>query len=152
MSITSSLQSLKLSSPFLHGSAPLARLSKPNSSFSQQPLKTPTFLPPIRAMRSMQGKVVCATNDKTVSVEVVRLAPHPKYKRRVRKKKKFQAHDPDNKFKVGDFVQLEKSRPISKTKTFIAVPIPSRNGKQGKEETGELGIPLESNQPQEQQA
>ncbi|MBA0599298.1 30S ribosomal protein S17, chloroplastic [Gossypium raimondii] len=148
MSITSSLQSLKLSSPFLHGSSTsLYRLSKPNSSLSCQPLKSPAFLPPIRAMKSMQGKVVCATNDKTVSVEVVRLAPHPKYKRRVRKKKKFQAHDPDNQFQVGDIVQLEKSRPISKTKTFIAVPIPSKNGKPGNEETGELGIPLESNQP-----
>ncbi|XP_022714993.1 30S ribosomal protein S17, chloroplastic-like [Durio zibethinus] len=150
MSITCSLQSLKLSSPFLHGSASLSLLSKPNSSLSLQSRKTPTFPPPIRAMKFMQGKVVCATNDKTVSVEVVRLAPHPKYKRRVRKKKKFQAHDPDNQFKVGDFVQLEKSRPISKTKSFIAVPVPSRNGKREKAETGELGIPLESEQPQEQ--
>ncbi|KAG8481905.1 hypothetical protein CXB51_026709 [Gossypium anomalum] len=153
MSITSSLQSLKLSSPFLHGgSTSLSRLSKPNSSLSCQPLKSPAFLPPIRAMKSMQGKVVCATNDTTVSVEVVRLAPDPKYKRRVRKKKKFQAHDPDNQFQVGDIVQLEKSRPISKTKTFIAVPIPSKNGKPGNEETGELGIPSESNQPREQPA
>ncbi|XVF74570.1 hypothetical protein PTKIN_Ptkin13bG0120300 [Pterospermum kingtungense] len=152
MSIISSLHSLKLSSPFLHGSTSLSRLSKPSSSVCQQPLKAPTFLPPIRAMKSMQGRVVCATNDKTVSVEVVRLAPHPKYKRRVRKKKKFQAHDPDNQFQVGDYVQLEKSKPISKTKTFIAVPVPSRNGKQGKEQTGELGIPLESKQPEEQQS
>ncbi|KAK8988670.1 hypothetical protein V6N11_030050 [Hibiscus sabdariffa] len=77
--------------------------------------------------------------------------PHPKYKRRVRKKKKFQAHDADNQFKVGDHVQLEKSRPISKTKTktFIAVPLPSWKGKQEKEEKGELVIPLESNQTQE---
>ncbi|XWS16331.1 hypothetical protein CRYUN_Cryun34aG0075900 [Craigia yunnanensis] len=149
MSITSSLQSLKLSSPFLHGSTSLSLLSKPNSSLSHQPLKPPAFLPPIRAMKSMRGKVVCATNDNTVSVEVVRLAPHPKYKRRVRKKKKFQAHDLDNQFKVGDLVQLEKSRPISKTKTFLIVPIPSKNGKQ---ETGELGIPLESKQLEEQQA
>ncbi|XVF24973.1 hypothetical protein REPUB_Repub13aG0173300 [Reevesia pubescens] len=152
MSITSSLQSLKLSSPFLPGSTPLSHLSKPSSFVPHQPLKTPTFLPPIRAMKSLQGKVVCATNDKTVSVEVVRLAPHPKYKRRVRKKKKFQAHDPDNQFKVGDSVQLEKCRPISKTKAFIAVPVPSRNVKLEKEETGELGIPLESKQPQEQPA
>ncbi|KAE8659520.1 30S ribosomal protein S17 [Hibiscus syriacus] len=152
MWITSSLHSLKLSSPFLHGSTSLSHLSKPDSSVTQHPLKSPAFLPPIRAMKSLQGRVVCATNDKTVSVEVVRLAPHPKYKRRVRKKKKFQAHDPDNQFKVGDYVQLEKSRPISKTKTFIAVPVPSRNGKQEKEEKGELGIPLESQQPQEQQA
>ncbi|KAB2081485.1 hypothetical protein ES319_A05G135500v1 [Gossypium barbadense] len=150
MSITSSLQSLNLSSPFLHGSTSLPLLSKPNSFPPHQPLRSPAFLPPIRAMKSMQGQVVCATNDKTVAVEVVRLAPHPKYKRRVRKKKKFQAHDPDNQFKVGDYVQLEKSRPISKTKTFIAVAVPSRNGKQEKEEAGELGIPLESKQTQEQ--
>ncbi|GMI82077.1 PIGMENT DEFECTIVE 347, PLASTID RIBOSOMAL SMALL SUBUNIT PROTEIN 17, ribosomal protein S17 [Hibiscus trionum] len=152
MSVTLSLHSLKLSSPFLHGSTSLTQLSKPNSSLSFQPLKAPAFPPPIRAMKSLQGRVVCATNDKTVSVEVVRLAPHPKYKRRVRKKKKFQAHDADNQFKVGDYVQLEKSRPISKTKTFIAVPVPSRNVKQEKEEKGELGIPLESSQSQEQQA
>ncbi|KAK8524925.1 hypothetical protein V6N13_015922 [Hibiscus sabdariffa] len=151
MSITCSLQSLKLSSQFLNGSTSLSHLSKPNCSLSQQPLKPPSFLPQIRAMKSMQGRVVCATNDKTVSVEVVRLAPHPKYKRRVRKKKKFQAHDPDNQFQVGDFVQLEKSRPISKTKTFIAVPVPTRNVQPRKEETGELGIPLESDQSQEQQ-
>lgn len=102
-------------------------------------------------MKSLQGRVVCATNDKTVSVEVVRLAPHPKYRRRVRKKKKFQAHDPDNQFQVGDYVQLEKSKPISKTKAFIAIPVPSRNGNgnQKKEQTGELKIPLESKQPQE---
>lgn len=97
-------------------------------------------------MKSIQGKVVCATNDKTVAVEVVRLAPHPKYKRRVRKRKKFQAHDPDNKFKVGDIVQLEKTRPISKTKTFLAVPLLNRNLKKKDTEKEELGIPLESQQ------
>lgn len=86
----------------------------------------------------MQGRVVCATNDKTVAVEVVRLAPHPKYKRRVRMKKKYQAHDPDNVFKVGDVVRLEKSRPISKTKSFVALPVLKRN---------DLGIPMESQQP-----
>lgn len=90
---------------------------------------------------------MCATNDKTVAVEVVRLAPHPKYKRRVRKKKKFQAHDPDNQFKVGDLVQLERSKPISKTKAFVAVAVPKRNSKNAvTEEEGKqvLGIPLES--------
>lgn len=78
-------------------------------------------------------------------MEVTRLAPHPKYKRRVRKKKKYQAHDPENQFQVGDVVQLEKSRPISKTKTFIAVPVPVKNLKKKSGEE-ELGIPLESQQ------
>lgn len=77
------------------------------------------------------------------------MAPHPKYKRRVRTKKKYQAHDPENQFQVGDVVQLEKSRPISKTKTFIAVPLPAKNvkSKSGEvEASNELGIPLESQQ------
>ncbi|XP_062089278.1 small ribosomal subunit protein uS17c [Humulus lupulus] len=166
MSITGSLlqlpplHSLKLSSsssssssvatPFLHGSTPLSLLSKPSSALTSPTLAPPSFLPLIRAMRSMRGRVVCSTNDKTVAVEVVRLAPHPKYKRRVRKKKKYQAHDPDNQFKVGDIVQLEKSRPISKTKTFVAVAVPERNSskKSGEEAQSpqELGIPLESQQ------
>ncbi|PON88420.1 Ribosomal protein [Trema orientale] len=165
MSLTASLlqlpplHSLKLSTttittPFLHGSTPLPLLSKPSSSLARPTPAPPSFLPPIRAMRSMRGRVVCSTSDKTVAVEVVRLAPHPKYKGRVRKKKKYQAHDPDNQFKVGDIVQLEKSRPISKTKTFVAVAVPGRNSskKEGRDEEEpvpqELGIPLESQQGQ----
>ncbi|WCJ40786.1 ribosomal protein S17 [Euphorbia peplus] len=150
ISLTSSLNTLTLSSPFLHGSTPLSNLSKPTSSLSFPPQKPLSFLPSIKAMRSLQGKVVCASSDKTVAVEVTRLAPHPKYKRRVRKKKKFQAHDPENQFKVGDLVQLEKSKPISKLKTFIAIPIPPREKKEKKEglegSGGDLGIPLETQQ------
>lgn len=102
-------------------------------------------------MKLMQGKVVCATNNKTVSVEVTRLAPHPMYKRRIRIKKKYQAHDETNRFKVGDIVQLQKSRPISKTKSFIAIPLPPRpprppKDEGTKEDSGELGIPMESQQ------
>lgn len=92
---------------------------------------------------------MCSASDKTVAVEVVRLAPHPKYKRRVRKKKKYQAHDPENQFKVGDIVQLTKTRPISKTKAFLALPVPSRGAKN--KPSGDLPIPLESEQEQEQE-
>ncbi|OUZ99976.1 Ribosomal protein S17 [Macleaya cordata] len=101
-------------------------------------------------MKSLQGRVVCSTNDKTVAVEVVRLAPHPKYKRRVRKKKKYQAHDPENQFKVGDVVQLEKSKPISKTKTFVAVAVVSKDSTRvTKNVPQELGLPLEGQQASE---
>ncbi|KAI3503409.1 hypothetical protein L1887_31850 [Cichorium endivia] len=103
----------------------------------------PHLSPPIHAMRSLQGRVICTTNDKTMNVEVTRLAPHPKYKRRVGKKKKFQAYDPENQFQIGDLVQLEKCKPISKKKTFLAVSVPKRTAhKQPKEvTTHDLGIP-----------
>ncbi|KAL6844250.1 hypothetical protein ACP4OV_025923 [Aristida adscensionis] len=81
----------------------------------------------IEAAKQMTGRVVTTKADKTVGVEVVRLAPHPKYKRRERIKKKYQAHDPDNQFKVGDVVELRRSRPISKTKHFLAIPLPPRD-------------------------
>ncbi|KAL6010683.1 40S ribosomal protein S17 [Asimina triloba] len=136
-----------LSSPFLNGSAsislPAHTLPKP-VSISAKPLS-------VQALRKMQGRVVCDTNDKTVSVEVIRMAPHPKYKRRVRKKKKFQAHDPENKFRVGDYVELERCRPISKNKAFLAVPIVDKHRPRAAEpvpkELGELPLPLLSEQP-----
>ncbi|KAK6914882.1 Ribosomal protein S17/S11 [Dillenia turbinata] len=141
-----SFKSLRLTTPFLNGSTPpLSLLPRPSSSSLSPPTPSQPSTLTIKAMKSMQGKVVCATSDKTVAVEVTRLAPHPKYKRRVRKKKKYQAHDPENRFKVGDIVQLEKSRPISKTKTFVAIPIPGKVQKKGLEDS-ELNIPLESQQ------
>ncbi|GFP81862.1 30S ribosomal protein s17 chloroplastic [Phtheirospermum japonicum] len=143
-------KSLSLSTPFLHGAtaANHTHLFRPTTTSATRPPSS-AVIPVIKAMKLLQGKVVCSTNDKTVAVEVVRLAPHPKYKRRVRKKKKYQAHDPLNQFKVGDLVQLEKGRPISKNKTFWAVPVPPRAGGKPKggavaEPPKELGIPLES--------
>ncbi|KNA21507.1 hypothetical protein SOVF_042540 [Spinacia oleracea] len=157
MSLSFSLLKPPLSSsnpnPFLHGTTTKLSLLPSFSALSlssSPPSSSTTYtFPVIKAMRSMQGKVICATNDKTVNVEVVRLAPHPKYKRRVRKKKKYQAHDPDNQFKVGDWVQLDKCRPISKTKTFLAVAPEGRQSSATRPKpiqaaSDELGIPLES--------
>ncbi|XP_057773109.1 30S ribosomal protein S17, chloroplastic [Salvia miltiorrhiza] len=138
MLLTSQFKSLSLTTPFLH--APL----RPAAAAAAPP--PAAARPVIKAMRTLQGRVVCAASDKTVAVEVTRLAPHPKYKRRVRKKKKYQAHDPLNQFKVGDVVQLEKGRPVSKNKTFWAVPVPPRPAPKSKDDAPPqgLGIPLES--------
>ncbi|KAI4331248.1 hypothetical protein MLD38_029451 [Melastoma candidum] len=154
---------LSVTAAVLRPSIPALSLSSSHSSFLHLPIPSlPTIsfsadahalafpCTTIRAMKSLQGRVVRDVNDKTVSVEVTRLVPHPKYKRRVRKKKKYQAHDPDNVFKVGDLVQLEKCRPISKTKTFLAVPVPvkAKAAKPKEEDSaaegGGLDIPLES--------
>ena len=57
--------------------------------------------------------------DKTVVVLVSRYVKHPKYKKYIRRDKKFKAHDPDNKYKIGDKVTIEETRPISKDKHFV---------------------------------
>eukprot|EP00245_Coleochaete_scutata_P016880 TRINITY_DN8064_c0_g1_i1.p1 TRINITY_DN8064_c0_g1~~TRINITY_DN8064_c0_g1_i1.p1 ORF type:complete len:163 (+),score=25.13 TRINITY_DN8064_c0_g1_i1:45-491(+) len=72
----------------------------------------------IVASKKLQGTVVKTISDKTAAVEVVRLAPHPRYKKRVKVTKRYQAHDPENQCQVGDVVTLVKIPPVSKTKKF----------------------------------
>ncbi|XP_006653078.1 30S ribosomal protein S17, chloroplastic [Oryza brachyantha] len=110
-----------LTTPFV---SPLKLQANGVASASASPVSTALT---IQAAKQLTGRVVTTKANKTVGVEVVRLAPHPKYKRRERIKKKYQAHDPDNQFKVGDVVELRLSRPISKTKHFLAVPLPPRD-------------------------
>ena len=71
--------------------------------------------------RLLQGIVVSDKADKTVVVNVERRFTHPILKKTVRRTKKYQAHDPENKFKVGDRVAIEESKPISKTKRWVVV-------------------------------
>ena len=59
--------------------------------------------------RLLQGIVVSDKADKTVVVDVERRFTHPVLKKTVRRTKKYQAHDPENKFKVGDRVTIEES-------------------------------------------
>ena len=71
--------------------------------------------------RQLQGIVVSDKPDKTVVVDVERRFAHPLFKKTVRRTKKYQAHDPENRFKVGDRVVIQESRPISKSKRWIVV-------------------------------
>ena len=71
--------------------------------------------------RILQGEVVSDKSDKTVVVKVERTYKHPLYKKYIKKDKKYSAHDEDNKFKIGDFVQIRECAPKSKTKTFEVV-------------------------------
>ncbi|GBD45086.1 30S ribosomal protein S17 [bacterium HR40] len=68
--------------------------------------------------RILQGTVVSDKNDKTVIVRVERMVMHPLYKKYIRRSKKYAAHDPENRFKVGDVVKIRECRPISKTKRW----------------------------------
>ena len=71
--------------------------------------------------RILQGVVVSDKNDKTIVVKVERRLTHPVLKKTVRLTKKYHAHDEDNKFKVGDIVRIEESRPLSKTKSWVVL-------------------------------
>jgi small subunit ribosomal protein S17 len=71
--------------------------------------------------RILQGVVVSSKNDKTITVLVERRYLHPKYKKTVRRSKKYAAHDENNACKLGDVVSIEECRPISKTKTWQVV-------------------------------
>lgn len=64
------------------------------------------------------GEVVSDKMQKTVVVAVTRQYMHPKYKKYVRKQKRYKVHDEDNECRVGDRVLIEETRPISKHKRF----------------------------------
>ena len=69
------------------------------------------------------GKVVSASNDKTITVLVETYRNHPLYKKRVKYSKKYAAHDEKNIAKVGDTVRLVQTRPLSKTKRYELVEV-----------------------------
>ncbi|MBR7069849.1 MAG: 30S ribosomal protein S17 [Oxalobacter sp.] len=69
--------------------------------------------------RTLMGKVVSDKMDKTVSVLVERRVKHPLYGKIVRRSKKYLAHDEANQAKVGDIVEIQESRPISKNKSWV---------------------------------
>jgi len=77
---------------------------------------------------------------KTVSVIVERQIRHPLYKKIVREKKKFLAHDEYEKCKIGDVVKIVQSRPLSKLKRWRVQEIvslsPSETVKEVKEKNG----------------
>ena len=66
----------------------------------------------------LKGRVVSNKSKKTIVVLVERKYQHPFLKKVVKTRKKYHAHDQKDKFKVGDTVQIEESRPYSKNKRF----------------------------------
>lgn len=71
--------------------------------------------------KTLRGVVVSDKMKDTVVVEVSRYAKHPKYGKFVTTRKRHKAHDEGNTKKVGDKVEIEKVRPISKDKHFKVV-------------------------------
>lgn len=72
------------------------------------------------------GMVVSDRSEKTVTVAVETLVRHPLYKKRVRRSKKFLAHDESNEARVGDTVRIIETRPLSARKRWRLANIVSR--------------------------
>ncbi|MBI2046416.1 MAG: 30S ribosomal protein S17 [Parcubacteria group bacterium] len=72
----------------------------------------------LSAGKRLRGVVVSDKMDKTVVVLVNRFVKHPKYQKYIKQSKKYKAHDEENKHKVGDTVEIEETRPLSKDKHF----------------------------------
>ena len=70
------------------------------------------------ARKKKVGTVVSDKMDKTVVVRVERLVPHDVYKKYVRRRVTFKAHDEKNEFQVGDRVEIVETRPMSKDKRW----------------------------------
>lgn len=68
--------------------------------------------------KGLVGTVVSDRMEKTVVVLVERLTKHAIYKKYIRKRSKYMAHDPQNKCAIGDKVRITESRPISKNKRW----------------------------------
>jgi len=69
------------------------------------------------------GVVVSDKMNKTRTIAVERLIPHPLYKKVLRRTKKYYAHDESNQSHEGDLVRIRESRPLSKTKRWRLVEV-----------------------------
>jgi small subunit ribosomal protein S17 len=94
------------------------------------PLPTGAAVPPplpasaTRGTRKTRtGEVISSSMNKTIVVRTVTRVPHPKFGKIVKQKKKFYAHDEENKAKAGDTVRIMETRPMSKLKRWRLVEV-----------------------------
>ena len=71
--------------------------------------------------RVLRGTVVASKMQDTITVAVERYVKHPKYKKYMRRTKKYLVHDAGNTATVGQKVEIKETRPISKRKRFELV-------------------------------
>ena len=71
--------------------------------------------------RVLRGTVVKAAMKDTCTVAVERYVKHPKYKKFMRRTKKFLVHDAGNTATIGEKVEIRETRPVSKRKRFELV-------------------------------
>lgn len=77
--------------------------------------------PKLQHKRELRGVVVSKSGIKTVAVEVVRVAAHPLYGKRIHRTKRYLAHDTSDLITVGEKVIIRESRPLSARKRWVIV-------------------------------
>ena len=94
------------------------------SDVSEGPLAVSESTPPERGRRKVrEGVVVSNHMERTVIVVVSGQKPHPLYKKVVRQRARFKAHDEENACSVGDRVRIVETRPLSKDKRWRVTTI-----------------------------
>jgi small subunit ribosomal protein S17 len=78
--------------------------------------------------RTLIGKVVSDKRAKTVTVLVERRVKHALYGKIVAKSSKYHAHDEKGEYHLGDIIEISESRPISKTKNWVAIRLVEKAG------------------------
>jgi|UniRef100_A0A7V3REP7 small subunit ribosomal protein S17 len=73
------------------------------------------------------GEVVSNKMKKTIVVSVKRTIQEPKFGKIITKTSKFKVHDEKNECNVGDLIEIEETRPLSKEKNWILVSIVRKN-------------------------
>lgn len=73
--------------------------------------------------KQVRGVVVSDKMDKGVVVSISYMVKHPKFKKFIKRSKRVMAHNPENKAKVGNTVDLNPTRPISRNKRYLVVNI-----------------------------
>lgn len=80
--------------------------------------------------RKITGIVSSNKADKTIHITVTSRLTHPLYGKQYTRSRKFAAHDEKNEAKIGDKVEIEEVRPISKTKSFKLTQVLERGHEQ----------------------
>ena len=71
--------------------------------------------------KKLVGTVVSDKMQKTVVVAVSRYTKHPKYGKFIKSTKKYKAHDEESAYGMGEKVEIQETRPISKDKNFVVI-------------------------------
>ncbi|WP_295899623.1 30S ribosomal protein S17 [uncultured Vibrio sp.] len=73
--------------------------------------------------RTQQGRVISDKMDKSIVVAIERTVKHPIYGKYTKRTTKVHAHDENNECGLGDKVEVQECRPLSKTKSWTLVSV-----------------------------